>query len=117
MIVKKGDRLDSAWNHSMQATILLYDKGNSLKETYPGKYRWVIEDCKLFTYAKKSKHFKLTELFVELLEGRFLHCSEVLELLSQKRISVPYEFHCSNCPHLTLRHGNKNSKASNSVNV
>ena len=91
-------------------TILLYEKvrGNvEIREIFKGKkrLRWVILDCMLFRYARKTRKPKITQLFVDLLEGEIpqrLGCESFSKLLKEREILVPAYYHCSFCPNLTL---------------
>jgi len=89
-------------------TIILYSKYGSPKSYYQNKkkLRWVILQCRLFEYASKFKHQKLTQLFVDLIEGNRtedLSCRSMSQLLLKEKIEVPAYYHCYECPYLSLK--------------
>lgn len=104
-MIKKGDYLVPFADD----VIMLYDGLQlswrpNIKKIYRSKrLKWVILDCKLFEYAKQSKSFRLTALFVDLLEEVNLHCWTLRKGLQESSIPVPLEFHCSSCPCLAVR--------------
>ena len=74
--VLKGDQMERFCDD----TIILYSKYGKPKTFYRNKKRfcWIIMQCRLFEYASKTKHQKLTQLFVDLIEynrPEYLCCS------------------------------------------
>ena len=92
-------------------TILLYDKDSHLKEAYSrNEYKW-LEHCQLFKYAKKYRHAKLMQVFVDSIEGNSqLCCKLIFDRLKTDKIAVPCYYHCFSCSNQTERQQSAPSK-------
>jgi len=103
--VRKGSRFEVTVDHALQFTILLYDEGGLAAQYSDNKLKW-LEYCGVFKFAKKSKHTKLMQIFVDLIERNrveFLNCQAIKHLLAKERVQVPHELHCFSCPNFVWR--------------